>query len=130
MYVYMNGERVGINKNDKSPAEFDITSYIRPGENLLACQVHKFSDGSYLEDQDKWRLAGFNRNVYLYSTDDTRIRDFFTHPDLDKNYRHGEFSIDVALKNYSDKNKKRELEVTIFDSNERSVFNQKKTFHY
>ncbi|NLY24377.1 MAG: beta-galactosidase, partial [Bacteroidales bacterium] len=49
IYVYVNGEQVGINKNARSPAEFDITPYIRPGENLLACQVHKFSDGSYLE---------------------------------------------------------------------------------
>lgn len=98
MYVYVNGQKVGINKNDKSPTEFDITPYIREGENLLACQVHKFSDGSYLEDQDKWRLAGFNRNVYLYSTDDTRIRDFFAKPDLDKNYENGIFSIDVSLK--------------------------------
>lgn len=126
MYVFVNGERIGINKNDKSPAEFDITPYIRTGKNLLACQVHKFSDGSYLEDQDKWRLGGFNRNVYLYSTADTRIRDFFAHPDLDKNYRHGQFRIELALKNYSEESKKREIEVAILDHNGKSVFKQKK----
>ncbi|MEA4918090.1 glycoside hydrolase family 2 TIM barrel-domain containing protein [Proteiniphilum sp.] len=126
MYVYVNGKQVGINKNTKSPAEFDITPYIRPGKNLLACQVHKFSDGSYLEDQDMWRLGGINRSVYLYSTADTRIQDFFTHPDLDKNYRHGEFSMEVALKNYSGQAQKRKLEVSILDKNGKSVFRQAK----
>lgn len=127
MYVYVNGQKVGINKNDKSPAEFDITPYIREGENLLACQVHKFSDGSYLEDQDKWRLAGFNRNVYLYSTDDTRIRDFFAKPDLDKNYENGIFSIDVSLKNYSNQKKAREITVSILDENKKRVSSWTKT---
>jgi beta-galactosidase len=122
MVVYVNGQKVGLNKNDKSPAEYDITPYIRKGENLLACQVHKFSDGSYLEDQDKWRLGGINRNVYLYSTADTRILDFFAHPKLDKNYRHGEFNMEVMLKNYSEQPQNRVLEVTILDKQGKSVF--------
>ena len=122
MVVYVNGQKVGLNKNDKSPAEYDITPYIRKGENLLACQVHKFSDGSYLEDQDKWRLGGINRNVYLYSTADTRILDFFAHPELDKNYRHGEFNMEVMLKNYSEQPQNRVLEVTILDKQGKSVF--------
>lgn len=121
IYVYVNGERVGINKNARSPAEFDITPYIRPGENLLACQVHKFSDGSYLEDQDMWRLGGINRSVYLYSTGDTRIQDFFAHPDLDRNYQHGEFSMEVTLKNYSKKVMKTNLEVSLLDKNGKVV---------
>ncbi len=122
MVVYVNGRKVGLNKNDKSPAEYDITPYVRSGENLLACQVHKFSDGSYLEDQDKWRLGGINRNVYLYSTADTRIRDFFAHPGLDKNYRHGLFNMEVTLKNYSDQPKSRVLDISILDSQGKSVF--------
>ena len=88
------------------------------GENLLACQVHKFSDGSYLEDQDKWRLGGINRNVYLYSTADTRILDFFAHQGLDRNYRHGEFNMEVMLKNYSEQPQNRVLEVTILVNKE------------
>lgn len=126
MVVFVNGKQVGINKNAKSPAEFDITPYIRPGENLLACQVHKFSDGSYLEDQDMWRLGGINRNVYLYSTADTRIQDFFAHPGLDNDYRHGQFSIEVELKNYTDQDQNRSLEVSILDKNGKSVFRQAK----
>lgn len=69
MYVWINGKKVGYTENSKSPAEFDITDYIRTGRNLLACEVHKFSDGYYMEDQDMWRLGGINRGVYLYSTD-------------------------------------------------------------
>lgn len=124
MVVYVNGKQVGINKNAKSPAEFDITPYIREGENLLACRVHKFSDGSYLEDQDMWRLGGINRNVYLYSTADTRLRDFFAHPDLDDHYKHGQFSIEVVLKNYAEKNQTRQFEVAILDANGKKVFSK------
>ena len=124
IYVYVNGEQVGINKNARSPAEFDITPYLRPGENLLACQVHKFSDGSYLEDQDMWRLGGINRSVYLYSTGDTRIQDFFAHPDLDRNYQHGVFSMEVTLRNYSEKVLKRKLEVAILDREGKTVLRQ------
>jgi beta-galactosidase len=101
MYVWVNGQKVGYTQNSKSPAEFDVTEYVRKGKNTLACQVHKYSDGSYLEDQDMWRLGGINRSVYLYSTAQTRIRDFFAHPDLDANYKHGLFSLDVVLKNYT-----------------------------
>jgi len=126
MVVYVNGQEVGLNKNAKSPAEFDITPYIRPGENLLACRVHKFSDGSYLEDQDMWRLGGINRSVYLYSTADTRIQDFFAHPDLDENYTHGQFSIEVALQNYTHQTQHRTLEVSILDDNGKSVFRESK----
>ncbi len=127
MYVYVNGQRVGINKNSKSPVEFDITPYIRNGENLLALQVHKFSDGSYLEDQDMWRLGGINRSVYLYSTSDTRIQDFFAHPDLDGNYRHGRFSIETSIKNYSDQTQNRRLEVSILDDNGKTVLKRSKS---
>lgn len=122
MYVWVNGQKIGYTQNAKSPAEFDITSYIRKGNNTLACQVHKFSDGSYLEDQDMWRLGGLNRGVYLYSTAQTRILDFFAHPDLDKNYQNGLFSLDVSLKNYADNANTRTLNVTILDSKGKKVF--------
>lgn len=124
MYVWVNGQKVGYTENSKSPAEFDITPYIRKGKNTLACQVHKFSDGTYLEDQDMWRLGGINRNVYLYSTAQTRIQDFFTHPDLDKNYKNGLFSVDIKLKNYSDQNQSQRIEVAIVDSKGKKIFNK------
>lgn len=123
MYVWVNGEKVGYTENAKSPAEFDITKYIRKGKNTLACEVHKYSDGSYLEDQDMWRLGGINRSVYLYSTDQTRILDFFAHPDLDKNYKNGLFSLDLVLKNYTSSAKDQTVEVSILDKNGKKVFN-------
>ena len=124
MYVWVNGQKVGYTENAKSPAEFDITEYIRKGKNTLACQVHKYSDGSYLEDQDMWRLGGINRSVYLYSTAETRIQDFFALPDLDKNYRNGLFSVDVKLRNYSNTAKDQSVEVAIVDKSGKKVFNK------
>ena len=122
MYVWVNGQKVGYTQNSKSPAEFEITKYIRKGRNTLACQVHKFSDGSYLEDQDMWRWGGINRNVYLYSTDQTRILDFFAHPDLDASYKNGILDIDLKLKNYSSATKNQSIEVSVVDKNGRKVF--------
>ena len=131
MAVWVNGQKVGYTQNSKSPAEFDITPYLRPGKNLLACEVHKYSDGYYLEDQDMWRLSGINRNVYLYSTAQTRIQDFFAHPDLDKNYKNGVFSVDVQLKNYTNTAQVQQISVSIWDKNGKNVFRktEKKTLN-
>ena len=122
MYVWVNGQKVGYTQNAKSPAEFEITKYIRKGKNTLACQEHKYSDGTYLEDQDKWRLGGLNRSVYLYSTAQTRILDFFAHPDLDSNYKNGIFSMEVNLKNYSNEEKSQSVEVSIVDKAGKRVY--------
>lgn len=122
MYVWVNGEKVGYTQNSKSPAEFDITKFIRKGKNTLACEVHKFSDGSYLEDQDMWRLGGINRNVYLYSTAQTRIFDYFAHPNLDSNYKNGKFSVDIILKNYTNSIQLQTVDVSILDKSGKSVF--------
>lgn len=124
MYIWVNGQKAGYTENAKSPAEFDITPYIRKGKNLLACEVHKFSDGSYLEDQDMWRLGGINRSVYLYSTAQTRILDFFAHPDLDKNYKNGVFSLEVKLKNYTNVAQSQSVDVSITDNAGKKVFNR------
>ncbi len=124
MYVWVNGQKVGYTENAKSPAEFDITQYVRKGKNVLACQVYKYGDGSYLEDQDMWRLGGINRSVYLYSTAQTRIADFFAHPDLDKNYKDGLFSVDIQLKNYTGENKAQSVEVNLLDKSNKSVFSK------
>lgn len=122
MYVWVNGQKVGYTENAKSPAEFDITKYIRQGKNILACEVYKYGDGSYLEDQDMWRLGGINRNVYLYSTAQTRIQDFFAHPDLDTKYKNGLFSIDVNLKNYTSNRVAQKLDISILDTHKKKVF--------
>jgi beta-galactosidase len=106
MYVWVNGEKVGYSENTKSPAEFDITKYVKKGKNQVAVEVYRWSDGSYLEDQDFWRLSGIDRDVYLYSTDNIRIADFFARPDLDASYRNGSLSVDVKVKNMNSVAKK------------------------
>ncbi len=101
MNVWVNGKKAGYVQSTKNPAEFDITNFVTPGKNEIACEVYRWTDGSYLEDQDFWRLSGLDRDVYLYSTDDIRIADFFVSARLDKNYRHGELGVNVKLRNYS-----------------------------
>ena len=96
-YVYLNGQRIGMGKDAKTPIEFNITPYLRPGKNTLGVEVFRWSDGSYLECQDMWRMSGINRDVYLYSTPKTRIRDFFVTGELFSNYRHGILKVDVII---------------------------------
>lgn len=85
-YLWVNGQRVGYSQDSRTPAEFDLTDYLQPGTNQLAVEVYRWSDGSYLEDQDKWRMSGIFRPVYLYSTAGARIRDFAVRTELDSNY--------------------------------------------
>ncbi|HKL23013.1 MAG TPA: hypothetical protein VJ904_14500, partial [Tichowtungia sp.] len=72
-YLWVNGQKVGYSQGSRTPAEFDITKFLQPGINLLAVEVYRWCDGSYLEDQDFWRLAGIFRDVYLTSRGETRI---------------------------------------------------------
>ena len=98
MYVWVNGEKVGYSQNSMSPAEFDVTSYVKPGENRLAVEVYRWSDGSYLEDQDMWRLSGIERDVYLYSTPKQYIADYKVSASLDKEkYKEGVFNLEVTV---------------------------------
>ncbi|MBI9061507.1 MAG: DUF4981 domain-containing protein [Marinilabiliaceae bacterium] len=97
MYVWVNGEKVGYSQGSKLPAEFDITDFLKKGNNTLAVEIYRWSDGSYLECQDFWRLSGIERDVYLYATPEVRIRDFFFKPDLDKHYKDADFNIEVEL---------------------------------
>src|SRR5512134_2599997 len=86
-YLWVNGREVGYSEDSMTAAEFDVTPFLKPGENLLAAQVFRWSDGSYLEDQDTWRLSGIYRDVFLYSTPSLRIADFAVRTDLDAAYR-------------------------------------------
>ena len=125
MYVWVNGEKVGYSEVTKSPAEFDITKYAHKGKNSLAVEVYRWSDGSYLEDQDFWRLSGIDNDVYLYSTAQLRIADFFAHPDLDAAYKNGLLSVDVKLKNFKATALENQVvEVTLLDENNIKVVTQ------
>ncbi len=126
MYVWVNGEKVGYSQVTKSPVEFDITDYVRSGTNNLAVEVYRWSDGSYLEDQDFWRLSGIDRAVYLTSTDQVRIDDFFAKAGLDKAYKNGTFSLDLTLKNYKPEVTSGALKVQILDGDGKAVYTTKK----
>ena len=93
IYFWVNGEFVGYSEDSKLEAEFNITEYLRPGKNLLAFQVFRWCDGSYLEDQDFYRLSGVGRDCYLYAREKSRINDFRYTPDLDSEYRNGTLAI-------------------------------------
>jgi len=100
-YIWVNGEQVGYSQGSRTPAEFDITSYVQEGSNSIAVEVYRWSDGSYLEDQDFWRLSGIDRSVYLFSTPPTHIRDFFARAGLDGSLSDGELDVTVSVRNSS-----------------------------
>ncbi len=101
-YVWVNGEEVGYTQGSKTPAEYNITEYVQRGDNVLAVQAYRWSDGAYLEGQDYWKISGIERDVYLFSTPNTYIRDFFATADLDDDYRDGRLSVSVTVRNASD----------------------------
>lgn len=96
-YVWVNGQKVGYSEDSKLPSEFDVTRFVRPGRNTIAIQVYRWSDGSYLEDQDFWRVSGIEREVFLMAAPKTRVRDFFVHAGLDAAYRDGRLAVDMAV---------------------------------
>ena len=121
MYIWVNGQKVGYSQVTKSPAEFDITAYVKPGKNQVAVEVYRWSDGSYLEDQDFWRLSGIDRSVYLYSTDQVRIKDYFALADLDRSYKNGMLNVTVDLKNYKQQMESGVLHLSLLDQKGKSV---------
>lgn len=98
--LWVNGQFVGYSQDSKLPSEFNLTPYLKPGENTMALRVFRWSDGSWLEDQDGFNMSGIYRDVWLYPTPTVAIRDFFAKDDLDKNYRAADFSVDVTMHNY------------------------------
>ena len=115
IYLWVNGKYVGYSEDSKIEAEFDITRYVKPGKNLIAFQVFRWSDGTYLEDQDFWRLSGVGRDCYLYARETKRIEDIRITPDLDANYRNATLTVDLKLKG------KVQVDLELFDKNQKSV---------
>ncbi|MEZ5072256.1 MAG: glycoside hydrolase family 2 TIM barrel-domain containing protein [Bacteroidales bacterium] len=97
-YLWINGEKVGYSQGSKTPAEFNITPYLKKGENLVAVEVYRWSDGSWLECQDFWRLSGIEREVYLEARPDSHIRDYFCNAGLTNGYRDGLLRLDVEVR--------------------------------
>jgi beta-galactosidase len=101
-YLWINGEKVGFSSNSRNVAEFDITPYLKIGTNSLAAEVYRYSAGTYLEDQDMWRLSGIFRNVTLWSAPKVHIRDFRITTDLDAAYRNATLNVLARVRNYGD----------------------------
>ncbi len=99
-YLWINGEKVGYNEDSRTDAEFNITKFVKPGKNLVAAEVYRFSDGAYLEDQDMFRMSGIYRDVYLWSTAAQHVRDFESMTDLDSGYRDATLRIRASVANY------------------------------
>ncbi len=120
-YIWVNGKKVGFSEGSRTPAEFDLTPYLKEGDNLLAVEVYRWSDGSYLEDQDFWRLSGIYRDVYLYSTPRVHLRDFFVKADLVNHYRDGYLSVEGEVRNYGRKAAKVTVSPALLDGKGKEV---------
>ena len=96
MYLWVNGQFVGYSEDSKLEAEFNLTKYLKPGKNLIAFQVFRWCDGTYLEDQDFLRACGVARDCYLYTRNKKYIQDIRITPDLDAQYK--DATLDIALK--------------------------------
>jgi beta-galactosidase len=123
-YVWVNGKAVGISKVAKSPAEFNITPYLKKGNNNLSVQVYRWHDGSYLEDQDMWRISGLERDVFLQAKSKTHVSDFWVKAGLDDMYKDGTLAATVDVKGtippqYS-------VDISVFDKQKNKVFTQTK----
>ncbi len=96
-FLWVNGRIVGYSQGSKTPAEFDVTRFVHAGANMLAAEVYRWSDASYLEDQDFWRLSGITRDVYAYARPRVHVRDVFARAGLASNYRDGRLAVDVVV---------------------------------
>ncbi len=115
MYVWVNETLVGYSEDSKTPAEFNITSYLVTGRNQLAVEIYRWSDASYLEDQDFWRLSGMARDVYLRAQNPQHIRDFRVHAPLVNEYEDGQLNIDVELANTANDTAPVTVTATLFE---------------
>ena len=114
-FVWINGQQVGYNEGGQEPAEYDVTSFVRPGKNTIAVCVLKYSDGYYLEGQDYWRLAGIFDDVTLYATPKTRLFDWFVTTDLDDQYKDATLKLNVDVKKYEDASGQYAVRATLTD---------------
>ncbi|PWS30368.1 glycoside hydrolase family 2 TIM barrel-domain containing protein [Pedobacter paludis] len=117
-FIWVNGRKVGYSVNSRNAAEFDLTKYLQPGKNTLAVEVYRFTTGSYLEDQDMWRLSGIFRNVTLWSAPQQHIRDFFVKTNLDQQFKNAEVAVVTKIKNYGTSvTKPRIVEASLYNGN-------------
>lgn len=123
MYLWINGKKAGYSQGSKLPAEFNITQYLQTGINTLAVEVYRWSDGTYLECQDFWRISGIERDVFLYAIPKVHIRDFFAEATLDENYENGilNLKVEVFNKEFLNEGKEYAIEAQIFDQTNKLI---------
>ena len=113
-YLWLNGMKVGYSQGSMAAAEFDLTPFLQEGQNTLAVEVYRWSDGSYLEDQDFWRLSGIYRDVYLMARPALHMRDFFVTTDLDQDYTNAVLDLRVSVRNAGmERSNPKKLNVTL-----------------
>ncbi len=125
-YLWVNGKKVGYSQDTKTPAEFDITDYLQAGKNSIAAKVIRWSDASYIEDQDFWHFSGIERDVYLLATPKIRIQDFTVTADLNDTYADGIFDLSIDLKKHTDEEKNISVNCQILDGSS-LLFNANKS---
>ncbi len=128
-FLWINGQKVGYSLNSRNAAEFDITPYLKRGaSNLLAVEVYRYCSGTYLEDQDMWRLSGIFRNVTLWSAPEVHVRDFRVTTDLDAQYRNATLRVAGTVHNYGEQSvAARTFEVSLFNAAGQAVPGAKAT---
>jgi beta-galactosidase len=120
-YVWVNGERAGYSEDSRTPSEFDVTRLVRPGRNLIAVEVYRWSDGSFLEDQDMFRLSGIFRDVTLWSAGPAFISDVEVSTDLDAAYRDATLAVAVRVRSHADAGQRLPVRIELLDAAGRVV---------
>jgi beta-galactosidase len=115
-FLWVNGQRIGLSKDSRTVAEFDITDVVKPGKNEIAVQVFRWNDGSWIEDQDFWRLSGIYRDVYLWSPDSLHIFDFQVNTPLDETYKNGQLKVNFTIENKKSQNQNVALSAELLDN--------------
>lgn len=121
-YLWINGQSAGYSQDSRLPAEFNITRFVKPGENLVAVEVYRWGVGSYLEDQDTWRMSGIYRNVTLVSRAPLHVRDFEVLTPLDADYRDATLRLTVTLRNAGSRGAEASVEAKLLDDGGQPVF--------
>ena len=127
-FVWINGEYVGYSQGSKLPAEFNITKAIKTGKNSIALQIFRWTDGSYLECQDFWRISGIERDVFMYAQPKVRIQDFEVTSVLDDTYKNGKLTLELEVENHLVKDRTVVISYQVLDKTNISVASKTKTF--
>ena len=122
-YLWINGKMVGYSEDSRLPAHFNISQFLKKGKNRLAMKVFRFSDGSYLEDQDYWKYSGIERNVFIQARPKSRMNDYVLGNSLVNHYKDGNFSLDVSMLNPV---KGQKVEVKVLSAAGKQIFSQSK----